>query len=249
MTAGRAPLNLYAGDELLAEYRLDSVTAGMDLGYSIDRFSELRAGYETGYLRSALLIGSPQVPSVSGRTGTARVRYALDRLDSPIIPRRGVALVSTAGYVDASPGTSDSFPSAETNVAAFLPVSERGRVYGIAAGGTTFGDSETGIPQFTLGGPSRLAAYGINEFLVNQYLYGRVGYLHRVGQLPAFLGQGIYLTTHFELAKPYRPVDSPGLTGDGVLGLVAETMFGPFMIGGSAGGGHFRWFFQLGRIF
>ena len=73
----------------------------------------------------------------------------------------------------------------------------------MASGGSTFGYDDTGLPQFTLGGTSRLAAYGLNEFLTNQYFYLRLGYLHQIGTLPAFLGKGVYLNGHYELAKQY----------------------------------------------
>lgn len=50
--ASRSPLNLYSEDTLLAEYRLNSVVGGLDLGYAFDRFSELRFGYQAGYLQA-----------------------------------------------------------------------------------------------------------------------------------------------------------------------------------------------------
>ena len=48
----------------------------------------------------------------------------------------------------------------------------------------------------------------------------------------------------------YDPFPAPKLSGDGVVGLLAETAFGPVFIGGSVGDtGHHKWFFQLGRVF
>jgi NTE family protein len=243
-------LNLYSKSNLLAEYRLNSAFGGLDAGYNFDRFSEIRGGYQAGYSSANQRIGSPLLPSVSGRTGSTRLRFAMDRLDNPIIPRGGVALLTTAEWIDANPGSQDSFPSAEITVMGFRRVSKPGSVYGIASGGSTFGSDQTGIPQFSLGGPGRLAAYGLNEFLVNQYAYGRAGYLHQIGALPAFLGGGVYLNTHIEIAKPYSPVNASGLAGDAVFGVATETLFGPLMIGGSIGdSGHRKWFFQLGKLF
>jgi NTE family protein len=248
--ARRTPLNLYSKSNLLAEYRLNSAFGGIDAGYNFDRFSELRFGYQAGYASANMRIGSPLLPSVSGRTGSTRLRFAMDRLDNPIIPRRGVALLATAEWIDANPGSQDSFPSAEIAVMGFRRVSKPGSVYGLISGGTTFGSDQTGIPQFSLGGPGRLAAYGLNEFLLNQYAYGRGGYLHQIGALPSFLGGGVYLNTHFEIAKPYNPGNTLGLAGDAVFGVATETLFGPLMIGGSIGdSGHRRWFFQLGKLF
>src|SRR5262249_4258135 len=122
--------------------------------------------------------------------------------------------------------------------------------YIIAEGGSTFGHHKTGLPQFSLGGSNRLTAYGTNEYLTNQFFYSRLGYLHRIVDMPSFLGKGVYLAGHYELAKPYGVPNVSGLPNDVAAGLALETLVGPVFAGASAGsGGHRRLFFQLGRIF
>ncbi len=250
VSASRSPINLYAGDTFLAQYKLDSVDGGLDLGYALDRFSEFRLGYQAGYLKASRWVGSPLLPSVSGRTGLTRIRYAMDRLDNPIIPRRGAALLVDGGWMDAYPGAKSGFPSAELNFEAFHQLSEPASVYVTAAGGTTFGQREGGLPLFSLGGPARLAAYGLNQFLTNQYFYFRGGYLRRVADMPAFIGSGLFLDAHYEAAKAYGLPNAPTLPNDGVVGVIMETILGPVLVGGSVGGdGHRKWFFQLGRVF
>jgi NTE family protein len=248
--AARTPLNLYSKSTLLAEYRENTVNGGIDIGYGFDRFSELRIGYSAGYLDATKRIGSALLPSVSGRTGATRVRYALDHFDNPVIPRRGVALLSEGKWVDTNPGATTGFPLATTTISGFVPISKPSSVYAVAEGGTLFGHSQTGLPAFALGSPSRLAAYGLDEILTNQYYYFRLGYLHQLASLPAFLGGGLYLDAHYELAKPFGGPGASRLPNDGVLGLVVQTIFGPMTIGGSVGDrGHQKWFFQLGRIY
>jgi NTE family protein len=250
ISASRSPINLYFNDTFLAEYKLNNFTGGFDLGYAFNRFSELRFGYEAGYLKASRWIGSPLLPSVSGRTGLTRGRFALDRLDNPVIPRKGVALLVNAGWQDAYPGSKTGFPSGEATFEAFHQLSNPASLYFTAAGGTTFGEHQSGLPLFSLGGPSRLAAYGLNQFLTNQYFYFRGGYLHRLTEMPAFLGSGIFLDAHYELAKPYGLPNAPTLPNDGVVGVIMQTIFGPVLVGGSIGNeGHRKWFFQLGRVF
>ena len=131
-----------------------------------------------------------------------------------------------------------------------LKTKEGNVAYIIAEGGSTFGRDQTGLPQFSLGGPSRLAAYGTNEFLTNQYFYSRLGYLHRIAEMPSFLGKGVYFAGHYELAKPYAVPNVSGLPNDVAAGIALETLVGPVFAGASAGSsGRRRWFFQLGRIF
>jgi NTE family protein len=248
--ASRSPINLYAKDTFLAQYKLNRVGGGLDVGYAINRFSELRLGYQVGYLKASRWVGSPLLPSVSGRTGLTRIRYAMDRLDNPVVPRQGMALLVEGGWMDANPGAKGGFPSAQVEFEAFHRISNPASLYGIAAGGTTFGYDQVGLPRFSLGSPSRLAAYGVNQFLTNQYFYFRAGYLHRLGEMPAFLGSGLYFDGHFEVGKPYGLPNAPSLPMDGVIGVVMETILGPILIGGSIGeSGNQKWFFQLGRVF
>ena len=248
--ASRSPLNLYVKNIFLAEYKLNQVDGGFDIGYGFDRFSELRMGYQAGYLSATRWTGSPLLPTVSGRTGKTRIQYAVNRLDSPVVPRRGIALLGDGGWLDANPGAKNGFPSAELQFEAFQPITRPGSVYVVGAGGSTFGYDHTGIPQFSLGGPARLAAYGVNEYLVNQYIYGRLGYLHRIGEIPVFLGRGVYLDGHVEFAKPYGLRNVTDVQGDVVAGLIVETVLGPLQVGGAVGeSGHQKWFFQVGRVF
>jgi len=233
----------------LSEYRINNAGGGVDLGYTFDPYSELRFGYQAGYLNASRWVGSPLLPSVSGRTGKTRVSYAMDRLDNPVIPRRGVALLASGGWADANPGAKKAFPVGELNFLAFHPVGKPSSVYLDVGGGSTLGYDSTGLPVFSLGSASRLAAYGINEFLTNQYIYGRAGYLHRLGNMPPILGSGMYFDVHGEFAKPYG-LPNAGVPGDVAGGIIMDTILGPVIVGGAVGkADHHKWFFQLGRVF
>lgn len=248
--ASSSSFNIYSRNTLLAEYRMNRAEVGADIGYAFDRFSELRLGYEVGYLNASRRIGSPLLPSRSDRTGASTLRFVMDRLDSPVVPRRGIGLEWRAQWVDANLGARSGFPLSETIFQVFQPISKPASIYLEAAGGTTFGHNQTGLPAFSLGGPSRLAAYGINEFLTNQYFYFRAGYLHRLAQLPPFLGNAIYISGRYEIGKAYNLPNVTGLPNDVAVGLVVETVLGPAFIGGSLGdSGHRKWSFQLGKIF
>ena len=52
---------IYSYDNPQADYRIGRAGGGVDLGYAIDRFSEVRAGYEIGYLDARLKLGTPAV--------------------------------------------------------------------------------------------------------------------------------------------------------------------------------------------
>lgn len=252
MNADQTTFLVYSKRDPRSDYRKDNVQGGLDLGYAFSRFSELRAGYIVGYDTEKLRIGSPDFPSYNGRVSAFHLRYVLDHTNEAVIPTYGYYIQSNFYHYDSYPGATEAFPSLVLTAQYFQPVfHHRDSIFAIAEGGSTFGYRGTGDPQFFLGGVGRLSAYGLNELLGDQYFVGRLGYLRRIASLPTFVGKNVYLVGYGEVGKMYQdPFGAPRLSGDGAAGLIAETAFGPVFIGGSAGDtGHYKWFFQLGRVF
>jgi len=248
--ASSVPFDLYNHSTQLAQYRIHRYSGGLDGGYAINRFSEFRLGYDVGYINTSLHIGSPVLPEPSGRSGISSIRYSLDQLDSPLVPRTGQIARFRAAWIDAAPGSSNGFPLSDAYFGVIRPVSKRSSAYLQAYGGTTFGHNETGIPQFFLGGAGQLNAYGTNELRTNQYWLGRVGYLYELFSLPPLIGRKTYFTSAYEVGQAFHAPASSKLPNDGSLGLVAETLLGPLFVGGSVGdSGHHRVYFSLGRFF
>lgn len=243
-------LKIYEKGNPLADYKLGKATIGMDVGYGFDRFSELRVGYEEGFLDAKLRLGTPLFNRVVGRFSDAKLHYLLDHTDSPVIPRKGVRSESTFRWFNTSPGAPSAFPSLESNLEYFQPVSAKGSVFAYGGGGTTFGFSNTGIPQYFLGGPLTLSAYGLNELQGNQYYVFRGGYLHDLWILPPLVGKRVFVIGSYEFAKMYGAPNESKFPNDFAAGILAETSIGPLFVGASAGDtGHRKWFFQLGRVF
>ncbi len=244
------PFDLYNHTTQTAEYRIRQVGGGLDFGYAIDRFSQIRGGYEGGYLQTALRIGAPLLQKPSGGFGITSIKYDMDRLDSPVIPRSGELVRVRAQWDNTAPGAHGGFPLAEVTAAVVRKLSRRDSVFLQAAGGSTFGYHDTGLPQFFLGGTGRLNAYGSNELRMDQYIYGRLGYIHELFRLPPFLGNYVYGMTAFEVAKAYNAPGASGLPTDGAVSVVFDTLFGPLSIGASYGDtGHHKVYFLLGKFF
>jgi NTE family protein len=248
--ASDTTFQIYAKNDPLADYRIYRVNIGGDVGYGFGRFSELRAGYEVGSLNIKLRLGQPEIPAVEGRVGQARLHYLLDLTDDPVIPRRGFKAESNFRWFDQSPGAKGGFPSLDLKLGYFQPVAQPSSIFVESEGGTTFGYSSTGIPQFFLGAPLHLSAYGQNEFQGNQYYLFRGGYMQDLLTLPPFVGKKVYAVGAYEIGKMYGVTTRSELPNDVAVGFLAETAVGPFFIGGSVGdSGHRKWFFQLGRVF
>jgi len=241
---------IYSYDNPQADYRLGRAAVGLDFGYALSRFSELRAGYEIGYLKAQLKLGTPLFSTVKGGVEAWRFRLRTDHLDDPIIPRRGYLGELNFHWLDTSPGAPSAFPTLELKTEFFKTVSKPGSVFLWAQGGSTIGYDRTGIPQYFLGGTSGLLAYGQNEVRGDQYYLFRTGYVHRLATLPPFVGDGLYAVTFYEVGKMFNAPGVSKLPTDGAAGLIARTAVGPLFVGGSVGDtGHATWFFALGRVF
>ena len=68
VSASDAAQWIYSHSNPQADYRIGQAEFGTDLGYAVSRFSEVRAGYEIGYLDANLKLGTPLFQSVKGQS-------------------------------------------------------------------------------------------------------------------------------------------------------------------------------------
>jgi NTE family protein len=249
-SAKNTNFKIYRKSDPLAEYRFTTADIGGDIGYGFSRFSEIRLGYDFGTLDARLRLGVPEFASLNGRTGATHLHYLMDHTDDPVIPRSGMKAESNFRWYDTSPGTTNSFPVMDAHIEYFHPITEPASLFVSSEGGTTFGVTQSGYPQFFLGGPTRLSAYGTNELFGDQYYFFRAGYLHDLWTLPPLAGKKVYAIGSFEFGKMYGFSAESGFPSDFAAGILAETAVGPIILGASIGdSGHRKWFFQLGRVF
>ncbi|AFL88323.1 putative esterase of the alpha-beta hydrolase superfamily [Terriglobus roseus DSM 18391] len=250
ISANISQQRIYSNALPVAQYSFGRAAGALDFGYAVSRFTEVRAGYETGYLDASLRLGTPEFSSVKGRTGTSKLRFETLHLDHPIIPRRGYVGRFSFDWVDTSPGAKSAYPSVRSSVSYFKTVSRAASVFLTAQGGTTLGYRNTGVPQFLMGGVSGWVAYGANELRGNQFYLLRAGYMHSLFRMPPFLGGNVYGVTLFEAGKMFASPQVSRLPTDGVAGMIAVTAVGPVFVGGAVGDtGHAKWFFSLGHVF
>ena len=244
-------VRLFQKSKAVAFYRVYRESGGIDLGYEFSRFTEFRTGYDIGYTKDALNLGTPDFNSIEGRIGDTHLKLNIDHTNDSIVPTQGFSVATSFHWYDSYPGAINTLPAMDAQLQGFRPVWRSGSVFGSAEGGTSFGFSNTGTPLYFLGAPTRLGAYGTNELYGNQYYLFRTGYLHDLFTLPPFVGKKVYMIGAYEFAKMYgfsRP--ESGFPNDVEAGVLAETALGPFFIGGSFGdSGHRKWFFQIGKAF
>ncbi|HZR57912.1 MAG TPA: patatin-like phospholipase family protein [Terriglobales bacterium] len=248
--ANTSPFDIYSYNNQIASYRLDRVSSAFDLGYQFNRNSEIRFGYETGFLQLRRQVGNPVFSNPGDRLGDTTISYKLNLLDDPVVPRHGEYLDWHFSWFDSYLGSLNAFPSTEFNGMIHRPMRDRGTAFLRGSGGTDFGFPRAGLPSFTLGSPMRLAAFGQNELLTNQYVLIQPGYMYQLLKLSPYLGKGLYVLGEGEIARVYGVNKESGVPADAVVGLIMDTVFGPIVIGGSYGTtGHHKVFFEVGKVF
>jgi NTE family protein len=247
------PFDIYLDDTRIATYRQHDLGGGLDFGVAASRFSEFRFGYQLEHFSLNRSIGIPGLlTDLSGRQGFSRLRFVSDHTDDPTLPRQGFLMQSRFEFYDANPQAAEHFPLTELHTGVFHRILKTNSIFLLASGGSTLGFRHTGIPMFGLGGPQRLAAYGTNELLTNQYFLFQPGYLRRLKELSPLLGKNVYLVTDYEIGKAYGPVNAADsrLPMDFNAAVLVQSFIGPVVFGGSVGDrGHHKFYFQLGRLF
>ena len=246
----RGTEDLYLNRSRVAEYQTNRYGLNLDVGYALNRESELRAGYDIGYVNSRVRIGDPLLPALSGGVSSAGLRYAYDGQDSAIVPTRGVRVNTDARWYFNSPGAANGFPLAEVRASGFKPLSERGSLFVIGAGGTSFDRDAPPAQQFTLGGPFRLGAFGRDEFRGSRYVLTSLGYMRELSRLPPIFGDKIYAGSWYEFGGAFDRDETAEYFGSLSGGVIVVTKLGPIALGGSLGeGGRRKLYFSLGKFF
>jgi NTE family protein len=246
----RRRIAIFAESNRIAEYLSQNIQAGIDIGYSFNPQSELRAGYTIGYQNVSRRIGDPLLPNLKGGYNAFGLRYVYDGLDKAQISTRGILSRNTLDYYFDGPGTDGAFTQAETRNFSFNAFGKRNTLIAFGGGGTTFGGTPSPIRQFTLGGPFRLGGYGYDEFRANNYIQGGFGILHNPEFFPSFLGGKTYLGAWYEAGSAFEKFADARFRQSVTGGAIVETPFGPVFVGGSVNAsGRGRFYFSFGRLF
>ncbi|MDQ2747244.1 MAG: patatin-like phospholipase family protein [Acidobacteriota bacterium] len=244
-------VSFYADGDRLAEYSFRAAQAGIDLGFSANRNSELRLGYSIGYLQAARRIGNIELFSdARGKESFASLKWNYDTRDSAQIPTRGTELRSSLNYYFDAPGANGNFAQAESRINSFRSVGDKNVVFGFGGAGTTFGKTAPLFQQFTLGGLFNVGGYGSGEFRSSNYFKGGFGALRETFSLPPYIGGKLYVGGWYEAGSAFENLRTANYRQSVTGGAALQTRIGSIFLGGSVNErGRPRLYFSLGRFF
>jgi NTE family protein len=268
--ASKLARNAFSGQTRIAVFGDERAGGGLDLGFNVNRRSEIRIGYDIFEGKLDPLIGSAGLPILSGSTGQVRLRYVWDGQDSPAVPSRGTRIIANVSRTLQSPGLFRPIDQIDLQTSTFIPIGRRDpadpgappktSLFINASGGTTFhaasgcagptGSLGCPLQLFTLGGPFRLGAYLPDEFIGNHYALAALGLRREFYTLPQLVGGKIYWGAWYDAGTAFFQSGPVAVRGSLNGGVIVETIVGPVAVFGSVSPtGQSRVNFSIGRLF
>jgi NTE family protein len=247
----RRTVDVFQASQRIARYDVRESTLALDVGSTVTKYGEARAGVVTGVVDASLDTGPAELaPSgTRPRIGAYRVRAIFDQLDSANFPRSGAAASVNAKLSSKSLGATDEYQRWDAD---FLAARSFGpHTFHVAGkfGGTLGGDPLPPYDLFQWGGFLQQSGYPTGALLGQRLSFGRVDYTYKLAKQP--LLEGLYTGVSLEAGRIGSPVvqgASGGLLKSLAVFLGADTPIGPFYLGyGFAADGNRSAYLFLGR--
>jgi NTE family protein len=245
-------VDLAVSEDAFAEYRVDQLRGGIDLGLGLGKYGEVRLGATVGEARGKLRKGPDLIADRDVGWGGYQLRAVIDQFDDPNFPREGYLLALEAFAARESLGADDRYD--RLTVLGGTSVSAGNHtLLALAELNTALGSELPFYDRFALGGLFELSGLRFDSI---EGQYGGVGaliYSYRVLQLPSTIGEGIYAGCSVEAGNLWEAESSvsPGdLRYSGSIFVGADTLLGPAYLGlGLSDSGESAWYLYIGRVF
>jgi NTE family protein len=251
-TLSSEDINLYIGDDDVADIEQQFAYAGLDTGISFFEYGELRIGALGGSARVEGQSGFIGLPEINDTVVSATTRLRLDQLNHPVFPTRGYRVNFDGMFAFEEMGSSESFNKVELE--ALVPFSAgRHTVTPRLSAGSSL---QTDLPFYALfdvGGLTSFAGMAPYQLRGNYYGVGSLDYRFLLTQLSPTFGNGVYALLRGDAGNAWFDPDSVGLDNleYGVLaGVGADTIFGACILAvGKAESLQTRFYFSIGNSF
>lgn len=231
ISINRDKAQLAAGGEAVELETIFS-RAALDLGLNLGVYGELRTSYVYGkYDADFGVLEFPEGNPLDGVTLAGISSYlVIDRLDNRAFPKQGMLGSLSLFSAREAMGSDQSFDSATFNL---VLTKSFGRHTFLGWLESASGLKNEPLPfyaQYGVGGFFSFSAYDRGELIGSHYAILRPTYLYRAGNLPAPIGDGLYVGGWLELGNMWQTrdaVDFSDLRYTATFTLGADTRIGP----------------------
>lgn len=245
--------NIYAGENLIAEYGTRVIRGGIDFGIEFGNNAELRIGPSYGRVVSQPHVGNPDLPIYRNTLGGIRLQFGLDTLQGDTgFPASGSYVKLNGFFARGGLGSDISFDKAELIM--LRAFGNRSHSIVLTADvGSSFGTAIPFYDEFTLGGFLSLSGLRQQQLRGQQVFSAHAIYLKRVGSLPSILGSGLYVGASLEGGNVWDSTSHINLSGlqyGSAVFVGADTVLGPLYFGtGFSQSGHQSFYLAIGLPF
>lgn len=231
-------------EQLVADYIYTRRAAGVNLGYSLGEWGEVRTGPVWSKVMYHRHVGSPQLPDISEANGGWQARLIFDKVDNAKFPNNGVVGNIQAYWARRTFNADQNYEKYSADWLGAYNV--RGNVMSVALRGGD-GRNMPYYEYFRMGGLFNMTGYHQDELSGDSYVYGRLGYAHKWSSPYT---NGVYGGIMAEAGNTWLPGQARS-TADikysGTLYLGADTLLGPVYLGyGQAEAGRRAFYLLIG---
>lgn len=229
--------NAFAGVETLARYRVSEAGAGLDLGWTLGHWGELRGGIARGFGTAEVKVGDPLLPNVDFDEGGVLLRLGVDTLDDAQIPKHGTR--AAIEWYGSRPGFGSDYNN-DRLVTEFDHVwswgaNDRNTLQAGVEYATTYDADDLVQDYFTLGGFLRMSGLGRGEISGPHAGMARLVYYRQLGEtgggvfdMPFYVGGSIEAGNAWQ-SRDQITFDSMLINGSIFAGI--DTYLGRLFVG------------------
>lgn len=240
----------FIGDDAIARYRINEVSAGIDFGMEIAEWGEFRLGTYHGAGNARVKVGDTAIPNIDFNTGAVFAQLRADTLDHAHFPGSGYRAGLTWTQSLPELGADQRFESFESE---YVKAWSRGRSslqLGLSYA-TTFNADTPVTEYFTLGGFLRMSGLEQGEISGPHAALGKLVYYRRVSSAPdGLLNMPVYLGASFEAGNVWQSrsdISFDSLWANGSIFAGLDTYIGPvYLAAGVAEGGEANVYLFIG---
>ncbi len=204
-------------------------------GYAPSFESEIKLGYQFKHA-DAHFSAKKLIPGLkNGNLDALFLRFDYDAQNNPWVPTKGLKVLAESMLYFHAPRFKDRsyYPlplKSEVRINWAIPLTQKSHLSLQTRGGMILGQKLPLLEQFALGGPFNLSALLQDELRGKRYLYGNLGYLHKIGNI---FSQKAYAGVWYEWGKIEDRFQSGRPVQDLLFGVMADSHIGPIFLGAS----------------
>ncbi len=234
ISAARFLEDIYEEGSLIAEYRVDYIWGGVDMGVNLGSFAEGRLGLRRGVVQAEPEVGGSNLPSFSDiQEGAIVAQLEYDQLDNHKFPKQGIFAGVDFFSSNRNLGSDFSYQKLECSLVKATTFGNKHTVILLFNSGISLDEETPFYDEFTLGGFLGLSGYGEKQLRGQHMGLFDLVYFYNIAKTNGFV-TNVYIGGSFEAGNVWnnrRDIKLDDLLFGGTVLIGIDTKIGPLYLG------------------